>query len=77
MHLRLLPRVAGICASLRCADLRDDAVEDAALVRQLLAHFADALFASAQRPEVFHRLWHRLAKQAHDDPACVAQRSRA
>ena len=43
-------------------ELRDDAVEGAALV-------ADASFAGAQRAEVFGRLRHDVGAELDDDPA--------
>merc|ERR1719181_196141 len=50
-------------------ELRDDAVELAALVVQRLARLAHALFASAESAEVLDRLGDGLAVQVHDDAA--------
>ena len=46
-------------------ELRDDAVEARALVRQLLARLANALLAGAQGAEVLDRLRDGLAVEAH------------
>lgn len=44
-------------------EVRDDAVERAALVVQRFATFAGSLFAGAQRTEVLRSLWHDVAVQ--------------
>lgn len=48
-------------------ELRDDTVEDGALVAQRLARLAVALLASAQSPEVLNSLGDDITKQAHHD----------
>jgi hypothetical protein len=59
---------AGEVATLK-HELRDDAVEDAALEVQRLATLAHALLTRAEGAEVLDRLGHSLAVQIHDDAA--------
>jgi hypothetical protein len=46
-------------------ELRDDTVEDAALVVERLTRLSNALLTRAQRAEVLHSLWCCLAIQLH------------
>merc|ERR1719506_1441972 len=48
-------------------EVRNDTMENAALVVQSLAFFANTLFACAKSSKVLRRSWDRLAVQAHCD----------
>jgi hypothetical protein len=58
-------------------ELRDDAVEGAALEVQRLAHLADALLARAERAEVLGRLGLQTARAAAGGGIGVRVRKRA